>query len=148
MPEDVELEGRFQRVGGPRRPEPAPGVYEELAGLDPEDNKATVLRISKSLVDSGVAVIAAERAAEDMVGSHRFLVVDGKALLFVEKAVSTDEYGVEVFWHVGRAERESSTNGFKLHAEEQDSAMVCRMIAKGVECSIAERTTVWTKIDH
>lgn len=148
------LKARFARVRGPGRREPAPGVYEEIAGQDPADNRAAIANITKALTDQGVSVADARTAADDAIGSDRYLLVDGKQQLLIEKTVSLLNTGVgsqeevDVSWIVSPLRRKSTDDGYELRVEEQHGELMrCKTVENGVRCSMGKRTTLWTPVD-
>ena len=148
------LKARFGRVRGPSRPEPAPGVYEEIAGQHPADNRAAIINTVKWLTDEGVSIADARTAADDAIGSDRYLVMDGKQQLLIEKSVSLNnaEVGsqpeVDVSWLALPLLRKATRDGYELRVEGRNSRpMRCNTVENGIRCSVGKRTTLWTPVE-
>jgi hypothetical protein len=148
------LKSRFERVRGPSSLKPAPGVYEEIAGQAPESNRAAITNTVKWLTDSGVSATDARAAADDAIGSDRYLVVDGKRHLLIEKTVSLITADVEsqrevnVRWDASPLLRKPTRDGYELRVARQGGeSMRCKTVEKGVRCSIGKRTTLWTPVE-
>lgn len=97
----------------------------------------------------------ARAAAEDVIGSDRYLVMDGEHHLLVEKSISIANAQVESRrevngdWGASPLHRRPTKDGFELQREVQGGeSMHCKKAETAVKCSVGKRTTLWALVSR